>query len=80
MKYAMFIVSEDTTICFRGIDYKTVKDFLDIMKKQHISKCVDEIISQVESCVNDEWDEETGFMSVDVGVDDTKFSVHIAEC
>lgn len=80
MRYVMFIVSENTTTCFRGVDYKTVKDFLNITKKEHISKCVDEIINQVESCVDDEWDEETGFMSVDTNVDNTTYSVHIAEC
>ena len=80
MKYVMFIVSENTTACLRGKDCKNVKDFLNIIKKEHFSKCMEEIISQVESYTDEDWNEEMRFMSMELCVNDTRFGVHIAEC
>lgn len=79
MQYIMFIVSENTTTCLRVNYCEDVKDFLNKLRGEHFGRCMNEIINQVESCI-DEWNEEMRFISIDVCVDDTKFNVHIAEC
>ncbi len=79
MKYVMFIVSKNRTTCLRENECDNINDFLNTLKEEHFGKCMNEIISQIESCIDDNWNKEIGFMSVDVDVDNTKFGVHIAE-